>query len=747
MTDQTRRSETGLSRREFLKLGGLTGSTAVLSGGLSVFAPGPVHAVEEEERLLYGVCGVCSMGCAYVAHVLNGRVVRLSGNPNDQIAQGKLCVKGYSGIRLLYDPDRLKYPMKRTNPEKGVGVDPGWVRITWDEALDLTATKLSEVRDTYGPEAILLIARPMPWPKHFIRAIGSPNHSAHNNGCYATHEVVWRAMVTGKGKTWTVDYERSKYILAFGWDSLGKSKNHWSRAVNRARADGAKLVVFDPRLSTTAAKADEWIPIRPGTDLSVLLALIRTIISENLYDQEFVANYTSGFVQLKEAVEDYTPEWAASISDVPADTIARIAHEFATMKPAVVASHKRDAGGPNYTNSWRTAQCFVILDALVGSLDRTGGHILDRKPKLPGFSDVFNLPPYRETYKGPRIDGMERFPVLYPTGKGSFSTLAEGILSEDPNPIKAAVVWKHNLLAFPNPARLMEALKTLDFIAVSEILPSEMAQMADVLLPDNMDFERSGLSPRSYYAMYPQVALREALPPVHDTRSFSSVCVDLLRRMGLDEYTPENMSDKAIVEAQLDALGITEEEIRRSGGVWSDRQEFKPHTEFHTPSKRIELYSSVLEESGYDPLPRWAEPQAELDAEYPFHLLIWRKPWERHTQSQNDPVFAEFCSENEALVHPDAAGELGIKDEEYLWVESKLGKIKVKAKLTQGIRPDCVAVDHGFGHWSPGYSVACGRGSNDGDLVASHTVAQQLEVGCPGMSVLWEDVAVRIYKA
>jgi thiosulfate reductase/polysulfide reductase chain A len=687
------------------------------------------------------------MGCAYIAHLRNGRIVRLGGNPKDQTAEGKLCVKGYSGLRLLYDPDRLKFPMKRTNPEKGIGVDPGWVKISWDEALELTAGKLKEIRDTYGPQAIVLIARPQDWQKHLAKSIGTPNHIAHNNTCYSTHEVVWRAMVTGKGKTWTVDYEHSKYILAFGWDGLGKSKNRWGRAVNKALAGGAKLVVFDPRLSITAAKAQEWIPIKPTTDLAVLLAMIRTIINEDLYDHEFVANYTAGLDQLKEAVQEYTPEWAASISEVSAETIVRIAREFATTKPAVVAHHKRDAGGPNYTNSWRTAQCFVILDALVGSIDRPGGHILDRKPVLPAFTDIFQTPDYPETTKLPRIDGMEQFPILYKTGKGSFSTLAEGILSQDPYSVKAAVVWKHNLLAFPNPARLLQALKTLDFMAVSDILPSEMVQLADVVLPDYTYFEGSGVSAREYHAMYPQVALRDPLPALYDTRSFGSVAVNLLRKMGLSSYAPEEMSGKAIMKAQLEALGTTAEAIRGSGGMWGEPQEFKPKTEFGTPSKKIELYSTVLEENGYDPLPRWEEPRAVLSDEYPYHLLIWRKPWEMMTQSQNDPVLAEFSAENEALMYPDTASKLGIQDLGYAWVESPVGKIKVKVHLTEGIRSDCVAVDHGFGHWSPGYSVAHGKGANDGDLIPNQTVAQQLNAGCPAMAAFMEDVAVKVYKA
>lgn len=347
-----------------------------------------------------------------------------------------------------------------------------------------------------------------------------------------------------------MDYEHAKYILAFGWDGMGKSKNHWGRSVNKACLNGARLVVLDPRLSITASKADEWIAIKPGTDLAFALAMIHVIIGEDLYDHQFVGDCTYGFDELKAAVQGYTPEWAASICEVPAETIARIAREYATTRPAVIAHHKRDAGGPNYVNSWHLNRCYIILDALIGSLDRPGGHILDRKPHLPGLGDVFDLPPYPDTIKGPRIDGLEKFPLLKQLGKGSFSTLAEGILSQDPYPVKAAVVWKHNVLAFPNPARLVEALKTLDFIAVSDILPSEMAQLADVVLPDNLYFEGGGLNPRGYHAMYPQVALREPLPSVHDTKGFGGVSLALLRKMGLEEYAPEGMGGKAIMQAQ-----------------------------------------------------------------------------------------------------------------------------------------------------------------------------------------------------
>jgi len=740
------------SRRQFLKLGGATGAALALGGGLTAFTPipaaaAPTPAAPPEDGLLYGVCGICSMGCAYVAHLSNGRIVRLSGNPNDQTAQGKLCVKGYSGLRLLYDPDRLKYPMKRTNPQKGLGVDPGWVKITWDEAIGMVASRFKQIADNDGPQAIVFVGRPTSWPKHFTKSIGTPNHVAHNNTCYSTHEVVWRAMVTGTGKTWTVDYEHSKYVLAFGWDGMGKSKNHWGRALNSALANGAKLVVFDPRLSITASKAHEWIPIKPGTDLAVLLAMIRTIVNEELYDRDFVARYTTGFDKLKEAVQQYTPEWAAGISEVPAETIARIAREFARTRPAVVAHHKRDAGGPNYTNSWHTAQCYVILDTLVGSLDRPGGHILDRKPKLPDIADVWKLPEYPKTVNGPRIDGLEKSPILYKLGKGSFSTLAEGILAKHPYPVKAAFFFNHNILAFPNPPRLVEALKTLEMVVVSDIMPAEVVQLADVVLPDNTYFESGGIGVREYHAMYPQVALREALPPLYETKGFTTVTLEILKKMGRAEYVPDGMSGGALVDAQLKALGTTAAEIKAKGGMWGDPTELKPKTEFGTASKKVELYATLFEQNGFDPLPRWTKPRAATTSDYPYHLLIFRRPWERMTQSQNDPVLAEFYPENRATINTETARKLGVSGGEHVWVESPVGKIKVRAEVTAGIRPDCVAVDHGFGHWSSGLSVARGKGGNDGDLVPNMTISEQLGAGCPGMAAFWEDVAVKVYRA
>ena len=737
-----------ISRRDFLKFSGLLASSSILEldRDLGFLVPSAEAAQpEKEEKKLYGVCGVCSMGCAYIAYVQNGWIVRLEGNPRDQIAEGKLCVKGRSSLNILYDPDRLKYPMKRTNPKKGIGVDPKWVKISWDEAIGMVATKFKEIIAKDGPQAIVIFARAKPHLKHFVKSIGTPNLIVHSNACDVSHDIAWESMVTGKGKgrPFTVDYENSRYILSFGWDGPGKSKNKWGRAVNNALEKGARLVVFDPRLSITASKAHEWIPIKPGTDLAVLLAMIRTIIIENLFDHEFISKYTIGFNELKGRVQQYTPEWAEKISDVPAGRIVRIAREFATTKPAVVASHKRDAGGPLYSNSFRVAQCFIIMNTLVGSIDRPGGRILDRKPKLPKEKDFVKYPEYPKAIKE-RIDGMERYPL---TKKGNFFTVAQGILSKKPYPVKAALFWKYNLPSFPNRLRLEEALKTLDFIAVSDIYPTELTELADVVLPEGTFFEGKGLKERKYHAMYPQMALVEGIKPLYDTKGFKKVLYSILKKMALKEYVPDEEALKAFSKAKFEALGTTKKEIHSNGGIWTGDKEFKPKTEFGTPSKKIEFTPSLLKEKGFDPLPYWIEPKVMPNKEYPYRLIIYRTPWQRMMNTQNIPVLIEIYPENTATIYSKEAEKLNIKDGDYVWVESTTGKIKVKAHPSEGIRSDCVAIDHSFGHRGKGMSVAFGKGSNEGDLVPDMTIEEMLKNPDPSANVMWNEVVVKVSKA
>ena len=746
-----------LSRRGFLKLA--LGTGVALGTGISMptFAKADREGiVEDSEQIVSTFCSVCSGGCGIKAYVDRGRLVHLAGNPHDLAAGdpfnpeagGRLCVKGQAALKTLYDPDRVKFPMKRTNPVKGLGEDPGFVRISWEEAIELVADGLNRVIDEYGPESLMVLARSNPYSVRLGRAIGTPNFVAHQSTCFTTQQAAWNAMVTGGAKPWTYDVQNCRYILSFGWDGLGKGKNMQVRNTTRALEAGARLVVLDPYQSITASKAHEWIPITPGTDLAFCLAMIHVIVSEELYDRQFVNRYTQGIEEVTEFATEYTPGWAAEITGVPEETITRIAREFANTAPAHIPSHKRDAAGPNYANSWKLAQAQLILNALVGTIDRPGGTVLSRNPSMPGLDAVFPPPDYPEPRKE-RIDAWERDNPLFSRSIiGNFATLAHGILNEDPYPLKAALVRGYNTLSFPNAVRMTEALSSLDFMVCCEIYPSEMAQIADVVLPEPHWLEISGFSARGYHSMYPQIALR--LPTVdslHDAKGFGWIITELAKAMGYGEYF-EGVSGAEFNDRQLRAIGTSWKELVESPhGIWEDRQSFEPRTEFNTPSGKIELYSTVLRDAGYDPLPHWMPRREEPSEEYPYHFLIGRPATHKMTQTQNNPLLMEVYPENYATMNTALGKELGIRDGDEVYVESRVGKIKIKARLIEGIRPDCVQVIHGFGHWSRDLTRAHQVGANDGDLIPDMTFEEMAALGDPGMGACMTDFGVKVYRA
>jgi len=740
------------SRRAFLKASSVT----LAAGAAGQFLPagsrkskamaqtgGPVSP----DTSKFNFCGVCSANCAMIAEIENGRAVNLIGNPDDQIAQGKLCVKGYAALKNLYDPDRLKYPMKRTNPKKGPGEDPGWVKISWDEAYELTGEKFNEAREKHGPESIAIFSRPHDWLIRLSRAIGTPNLIRHHNTCYSTHQALWMACAGRGNRPWMHDVANSKYILSFGWDLPGKAKNMSARDYVTALTNGAKAVVVDPRLSITASMADEWIPIKPGTDLAFMLAMINIIVNEELYDKEFVGKYTQGIDQLKAAVQDYTPAWAEGITEVSAGTITRIAREFASVKPASIPSHKRDAGGPNYTNSWRASFAMIILNALVGSIDREGGVIFERTPSMVSFDSLFP-PPEFPAMRKERIDGFEKHGIMGPIGRGDFSTITDAILTEQPYPIKAALFRKHNVLAFPDAVKFTEALQKLDFIAVLDIMPTEIVQMADVVLPEPYFLETAGMGNRNYFAFYPQIALRQPIiDPRYDTKGFGAIVEGIAKAMGLEKYF-EGVSGGKLRQEQLKALGTSWEDLNKSpNGMWADKKPFKPTEKFRTKSEKLELYSTALEEAGYDPLPYW-QPRRETPSDtYPFNYIISRPPMHRMTENQNNPLILETYPENKVIMNTSAAHNLGIRHGDEVFVESRAGRISLKAELTNGIRPDCVCVYHGFGHWSKDLSLAYQRGANDGDLIPRMNIKEMVDLNDPGAGAAMQDFGVRVYKA
>ena len=719
------------TRRDWLKTSGAASAAlagAPLFGAVEEWFQ-PARQTMPGMETLVTACHVCESQCGMIAHLQDGVARFLDGLPADQHGGGALCAKGKSGLGFLYDPDRLKYPMVRTNPRKGIDEDPGWARISWPEALDTIAQRFQAVIDQHGPDALLFLTKPGPdvWMR-YINAIGAINRVDHLDECFLTDKVVSRWTVGGK--TFTNDFENAGFILLFGWDLVAKNKIVHARRIPIARDNGAKIVVFNPYHSTTAKFADEWYPIRPGTDLAVALAMINVIVGENLYNREFVDSFTN-FGQFESQIRthfsQYTPEWAESVSEVPADAIARLAREFATMGPAIVPAHKKTLCG-NYANGSQMSFAIMVLNILAGTIDRPGGRYFPRTIPIPSVDKVFPPPEYPKK-TGVRVDGRDQLPLVNGSGNGLFLTLADGMLEKHPGHIKAAFVNGYTALGFPEPLKMMEALESVEFTVVMDVLPTDTIQAADIVLPHVSYLEVNQLTSRVMAAKYPQVLARQALTkPLFESKGVGFVALELGKRMVPDYFKKENgefFTLPELLDEQVMRAGLGESWAAfKAQGVFSDEKPFTPKTTFNLPDGKCQVYVPQFEANGYDPLPAWTPKRDEPDDQYPYYFVTFIPGVHKRNSTQNNAILNELMGTNSVLMHPSLAAEHGITEGRLVRVWSRVGSIQLPAQFTERLRPDCVMVAHGFGHRSRLLSKAGGRGERDGDLIPASSIEE-----------------------
>ncbi len=733
-----------LTRRQFLKRTGI--GVAAATGGIDLarraHAPSKAHASTGAVALemKYTTCTICACNCGMRAFVRNGVLVKLEGNPACHTSQGRLCGKGQAGVGFLYDPDRLKHPLVRTNPSKGRGVDPKWRKVGWEEALDIVAIKMREAIDSHGPESILYVGKRR--AGDLMAAIGSPNVVTHNSTCNVT-SMIGHQESFGSPTTFA-DLDHCNYLLSFGWDMPGKGKNFYlKRYADFIDRPGTKTVCFDPRLSYTAAKADEWIPIRPGGDLPVALAMIRLIIKEGLYDRDYVEKYTVGFDAVREAVRNYTPEWAASRSDVPAETITRIAREFAGNGPAAIPVYKRHYNVRR--GNFSLVQASNILVAITGNFERAGGIVLSRGIPLASLRPPRTPNPIDPRVR--RIDGSDRPEFasgLLPFGMQQ--TLPDAILRNDPYEIRFGMINHQSLFSFGDVNRATEAFCKIPFLVNVNVLPDEIAMLADVVLPESTYLETSGIE-TSNTRLRGEIKVRQpVVPPLHDTRSFGSIKHALADRLGLSEYMMP-IGERAL-DARLEPLGISFADLKEIG-VFSAEGEWKERDKdaLSTSSGKIHLTWESMSAHGVAATLGFEDHyESEPNQDYPFYIVTNRSPLHRHNTTRNIGWISEIHSENYLDINTGKARELGIEQGDMVRVSSPHGSVTIRARLTEGIRPDTVCMPHGFGQWSPLLRVAFGQGANDGELLPSFNLREMLDARDPSGNAADNEVFVRVEK-
>ncbi|HEY3442777.1 MAG TPA: molybdopterin-dependent oxidoreductase [Paludibaculum sp.] len=743
-----------LTRRNLLKSTGAAGAALLtVPGALKGFDQffRPASSLSATATKVTTCCGICSPACGMQATVQDGVIQFLEGLPGDAHGEGHLCGKGAAGAGFLYDPDRLKYPMKRTNPNKGFDEDPGWVRISWTEALDTIAGKMKGYIDAYGAESLLFITLPGPdLLVRLINAMGIVNRTDHIDVCFQTDRIIQK--YTTGGKTWCNDFENAKYILLFGWDMVSKAKIVYANGVVKARSNGAKVVHFSPTYTATSRMSSEWQNIKPGTDLAVALAMINVIVSENLYNKEFVdaySNFGQYEAQIRSHFAEYTPAWAETESGVAAADIARIAREFAQSGGGIVPAHKKTLCA-NYMNSTQLVHAVSILNILAGTVDRAGGRYFPRTVAIPGVDAVYPPPAY-PAKKGARVDGRDKLPFVQETDSGLFSTLADGMLTKYPGQIKMAFWNAYTILAFPNPPKMEQAMKSVEFVVAMDFLPTDTVSMADIVLPSAMYLELNDVVARDYQAKYPQAMPRVAVSaPIFETKSAGYVAIELGKRLCPDYF---KLADGSWINPNV----LLDEKVKRAGlgenfaefkakGIVEKPAPFVPRTTFATgdPNGKCQVYVPQFAAKGAEALPKWHPKREQPSADFPLYYLTFIPGIHRRNTSENNRILHEIMPTNAAILNPALAKTMNIKEGQTVVIRSRVGQIELPAHLSEIIRPDAVMVAHGFGHRSRYLSVAGGNGSRDGDVVPDASIDDFIAAGNYGGASCIMDVVCNI---
>lgn len=729
------------ARRDFLKLA-TTGATATVLIPGSLGALGEV-ALRGEDKFVRSICEMCSSRCPMEARVINGKTVQLQGNAFAKEMGTSLCAKGVAGSSQLYDSQRLVSPLIRM----GKRGENRWREASWEEALNLVSTKLSALKERYGARSVIFSSKTgehYDLLRSFASAFGSPNVFSHWSSCPIAIES---AFTQTFGERLHRDFENATYILNFGHNLFEGLDIPLTKAMAHFCANPSKkLVVLDPRFSIIAAKADEWHPIKPGSDLAFVLALLHVWIRDGKFDHIFVEQYTIGFDNLVDAVKETTPQWQQTLSGIDANVVERIASELYAAAPRCIIDwgHKATTTQAEYQRS----RAILIANSLMGNVEKEGGIYFTKSAKrvnalakeivVPELNEPFPRPQIHE----PRIDGAGEEGAYRFVSKqhGVLTAIPEAILSQKPYEIKGWFLTRHNpLITVADPQKMKEAMEQLEFIVVNDIYLSDTAMMADVILPECTYLERDeGIS--TLTCKVPTYAMRNRIvAPLHENKSAIEIIRALAERMGFgSHYAWKNSSELRAFQAKGNAEllqtlllrgvasfdvppfcalepSLVERFCERypKSRAWVDAQGCFGHLLEHlkTPSGKIEIYCDAVEKvfKGYG-VPRSVD--MDVTQGFPYVLTSGKSAVHTNGHTQNVPYLAMLLSSNPIWMHPSTAKAHGLKMGDTFYLQNAIAKEKATVFITEGIRPDTLFAYMGFGRDAPSLKRTHGKGTN-----------------------------------
>jgi len=476
--------------------------------------------------------------------------------------------------------------------------------------------------------------------------------------------------------------------------------------------------MVDPRLSNIASKADHWLPIKPATDLALILAWIRIVIEEGLYDKEYVAKYAIGLDELRAAVQQYTPEWAASETGIKKEMIVKVAREMGKYAPNLCVGAGRYSAW--YGDDVQRSRGIAILNALLGTWGRKGGYFFPTGANVPEYP---GLPAYPEHGEVAKLDEAYPFAALQTT-----TSIRQASISGKPRPVKAWFIYGSNLMkTMPEKQETIKAIQNLDLVVTIDTMPMDIINYSDVVLPECTYMERYDNINVGKFKGEAEIALRQpTVDPLWESKPSWWITRELASKLGLSAYFPWKDGEEYIAKrceaadisfAQLKKDGVI---IKKGGNpyITADSQ-----PEFGTPSGKIELYSKQLEEKGFDPVPKYTRhPQPP---EGHFRLLFGRAPLHTFSRTTNNFMLTDLQKSNYLWLNAKKGKEMGLKDGDFVYLENQDGVRapgKIKVKLTQRIREDAVYMNHGFGVHAKAMTRANNQGIADDDLITKYAI-------------------------
>jgi thiosulfate reductase/polysulfide reductase chain A len=711
------------NRRKFIKITSAGLGTLVFGGGFGLMnqtlstAP-DIRGIRVDLTRTPTYCEICFWKCAgWVYKTSDGKIWKIIGNDEDQHSNGRFCPRGTGGVGMYYDRDRLKTPLIRTE-ERG---KQQFREASWHEAFDYISEKMQKIADEHGPECIALLTHGS-GGKYFgqlLKAFGSASIAAPSySQCRGPREVAFfTTFGEGVMSPERTDIRDTRCLVLIGSHIGENMHNGQVQEMSDAIDKGASIITVDPRFSVAASKSKFWLPIKPATDLALLLAWIHEIIYNDYYDREYVEKYTYGFEYLREHVRSLTPEWAYGITTLKPDLIRKSAKEMANAAPAVIVHPGRHVTW--YGDDTQRLRAVAILNALLGSWGRRGGFYYPESIVLPEY-------PHPE-YPRPGRTWKDAFPDMYNLAS---SSLASGIcdatipaISEACN-FKGWIVNGTNLIhTFPDQKKTIEAIQNLELMVVVDTMPMDITGWADVVLPECTYLERYDTLRDSPHRK-PALALRmPATEPLYNSKPAWWMARELAVRLGLEKYFAwENIEE--LLDWQLKQVGSSLEEMQRIGVKTYERSYDDLYLNedenpiFYTNTGKIELYSIDMATEGFDPLPVYTAHEEPPEGYY--RLNYGRAPMHTFSRTSNNPNLTDLMDENTVWVNPKVAGFWGLQNGQAVYLENQDGsrsKFPVKVRVTERIRWDSVYVVHGFGQDNKRLTRAHGKGASDADLI------------------------------